>query len=66
MENSVMLCQGMIFHINVCKAETMPCAVALYHIKQECPSKSLSMVVLIKVKKKRCILNLNKTAFFSM
>lgn len=44
MGNSVMLCQGTIFHINVCKAETVPCAVALYHIKQECPSKSLSMM----------------------
>lgn len=62
MENSVMLCQGMIFHINVCKAETMLCAVALYHIKQECPSKSLSVVVQIKGKK-WCILNLTKLYF---
>lgn len=44
MGNSVMFCQGMIFHINTYKAETVPCTVALYHIKQECPSKSLSMM----------------------
>lgn len=44
MGNSATLCQRRIFHINVCKAKTVSYAVALYHIKQESPSKSLSMM----------------------
>lgn len=51
MGNSIMLCQGTIFHINVCKAETEPYAIALYHIKQECPSKFLSMMGINQSKK---------------
>lgn len=36
-----MHCQEMVFHVCISKAEQVPSAAALYHIRQGCPSASL-------------------------
>lgn len=44
-----MRCKEMIFHVCISKAEQVPSAAALYHIRQGCPSTSLAMMGLNQI-----------------